>query len=131
MPLSGRVFPLCRDIRQRQVDQHCGRLVAGEMPLVPDRLADLAMQALDGVGGVQVFPHLRREGEKQDHLLPAPAQRAHNGGEAFAVGATSAPFNVDTNCLSVIRLLLIGISSQGYPARKLQLQNVSYWEAYD
>lgn len=69
------IFPLCRDVPQRQVDQLGGRLVAGEMPLVPDRLADLAAQTFDGVGGVQNLAHLGKEGEKRDHFLPPIVNR--------------------------------------------------------
>ena len=94
MPFPGWVFPLCRDVPQRQVDQLRGRLVAGEMPLVANRLADLAVQALNRVGRVQDLADLRREGEKRDHLLPAPAPTVHHGRVAFPVGAGFEPIQL-------------------------------------
>ena len=45
MPFLGWFFPLRGDVPQRQVDQLGRRLVAGEMPLVANRLADLAPAA--------------------------------------------------------------------------------------
>lgn len=61
------------------------------MPLVADRLADLAVQTLDYAGGAQNLAHLRREGEKRDRLLPAPAPTAHHRLVAFPVGAGLEP----------------------------------------
>ena len=94
MPFPGRVFPLRRDVPQRQVNHFRRRLVAGKMPFVANRLADLAVQALDGVGGIQILAHLRREGEKRDHRLPAPAPTVHHSRVTFPVGAGFEPIQL-------------------------------------
>ena len=71
MPFFRGFPPLGGDVPQRQVNQLGGRLVTREMALVPDCLADLAVQTLNSIGGVQDFAHLRGEGEERDHFLPA------------------------------------------------------------
>jgi hypothetical protein len=45
-------------------------LLNGKVVAHPHRLADLAVQALDGIGGVEDFAQLRRKGEARDHLFP-------------------------------------------------------------
>ena len=63
MLFPGWVIPLCRDVPQRQVDQLRGRLVAGKMPLVGNRLADLAVQGhhlIVEIGADELQPRLRQ-----------------------------------------------------------------------
>ena len=59
---------------------------------------------------------------------PSGEDAAHRGLTDLSAG-DSPPgprkFNIDTICVSVNRLLIVGASSQGYPARKLQFQTVS------
>ncbi len=83
-PLLGCSAPVGRDVAQRQPDQLGGRIVAGEMPARLDDLAQLAMQALDGVGGVDHAAHRRREREELDHTVPRPAPASHHGGVLLA-----------------------------------------------
>lgn len=52
MPLGWRSFPCRLDLPQREIDQFDRRLVAREVTLVADRLADPTVQTLDGIGGV-------------------------------------------------------------------------------
>ena len=73
MPFFRRSAPLRGDIPQRQVNELRGRLVAREVALVPDRLADLTVQTLDGIRCVPDFAQLQGEHETGDHFLPAPA----------------------------------------------------------
>ena len=57
------------------------------MPLVADRLADLAVQALDRVGRVDDLADLRREREERNHLLPLAAPAGDDRWVLLAPGA--------------------------------------------
>ena len=87
MPLPGGIFPLRRDIPQRQVNQLRCSFVAEELPLVANRVADLAAQAFNGVRRIEEFAHLEREGEKWNHILPAPAPTGDHRSVALTPGA--------------------------------------------
>lgn len=63
MPLLWRSLPLYLDVSQGQVDQLDCCLIARKVPLVPDRLPDLAVQRLDGVRHVDDLSHVRRGGK--------------------------------------------------------------------
>ena len=55
------------------MDQLDGRFVTREMTFVPDRLANLAVQALDGICGVDELSVLGGEGEERNDLPPLSA----------------------------------------------------------
>lgn len=74
------------DVAQGQPQELGGRLVAGEVPAGLDDLAQLHVQTLDGVGGVDHPAHLRREGEERDHVLPGPPPGLGDGGVLRAPG---------------------------------------------
>src|SRR3954452_16523484 len=57
----------------REVDELGGALFVGEVPAGLDRLADLAVQALDRVGGVDGAAQLVGQREERDHVLPGVA----------------------------------------------------------
>src|SRR3954467_8573725 len=57
----------------REVDQFGGGLFVGEVPAGLDRFADLAVQALDRVGGVDRAAQLVGQREEWDHVVPAGA----------------------------------------------------------
>src|SRR5690606_32301914 len=65
-------------------DQFARRLVARKMPFVADRLANLAVQRLDGVSRVDDLPDLRGEREERDDLRPAAAPARDDGGVLLA-----------------------------------------------
>src|ERR1700761_5781911 len=54
-------------------------LVGGEMPAAAHGGAERAVEALDGIGGVEDPPHLRREGKERDHLRPLPPPQRSDG----------------------------------------------------
>src|SRR3954449_10054767 len=66
-------LPLGVGLDDRQVDQLGRGLLVGEMPAGLDRLADLAMQALDRVGCVDGAAQLLGQGQERDHVLPGVA----------------------------------------------------------
>jgi hypothetical protein len=73
---------------------------------VPARLDDLAqpaVHALDGVGGVDHAAHLGREGEERDDAIPGPAPGCRDGGVALPPGAA----------LEVVQRLLCGLGAGG------------------
>src|SRR3954471_14241958 len=57
----------------REVDEFGGGLFVGEVPAGLDRFADLAVQALDGVGGVDGAAQLVGQAQKRDHVVPRRA----------------------------------------------------------
>jgi|GraSoi_2013_60cm_1033757.scaffolds.fasta_scaffold28454_1 hypothetical protein len=64
----GRIFPLLGDVTYRH--QLGRRFIAGKVPSVFEHLAQLHLQTLNGVGGVNDFADLSRIGEERDHLFP-------------------------------------------------------------
>ena len=74
-------LPLCRDIPQGQPDEFRGSLVAGKVPLVPNALANAAVQALDRIRGVKDLPHGRRESEKRNDPVPMASPALGYGGK--------------------------------------------------
>jgi hypothetical protein len=57
----------------REVDELGGGLFVGEVPAGLDRLADLAVQALDRVGGVDRAPEFVGQRQERGDVLPAGA----------------------------------------------------------
>src|SRR6202051_2858468 len=70
VPRNRWIFPARLHITQHQPDELGGSLFTGEVAAHPHRLADLSVKALDGIGGVEDFAQVRREGEERYHLLP-------------------------------------------------------------
>src|SRR6266540_3218567 len=70
----------------REPDQPQRGVVVGEVPACLDRLADLHVQALDGVGGVDDAADLLGEGEEGDDPLPGAVPDLQRGGARLAVG---------------------------------------------
>src|SRR5215218_6704906 len=66
-------LPLGVRADDREVDELGGGLLVGEVSAGLDRLPDLAVQALDRVGGVDRAAELVGEREERDHVLPAGA----------------------------------------------------------
>lgn len=85
MPRDQRILPLCGDVAQRQPDQLRSGLIVGEVAFVADALSDLAVQAFDGIGGVDHLAYWWGKREERDHLLPvsAPALRRKTGSETY------------------------------------------------
>src|SRR4051794_39603605 len=54
-----------------EVDELGGGLFVGEVPAGLDRLADLAVEVLDAVGGVHHAPQVGRQRQKRRQVLPA------------------------------------------------------------
>ena len=52
LPFLGRAAPVGGDVAQGQPDEFAGRVVAGEVAARLDDLAQPAVHALDGIGGV-------------------------------------------------------------------------------
>lgn len=71
-PLALGIFPVLTDAAQDQIEQLEGGLVIGEMPAAANGGSQGAVEAFDRVGGVEDPPHLGREGEERDHLIPLP-----------------------------------------------------------
>src|SRR4051794_3792606 len=69
-------LPLGVGLDDREVDELGRGLFVGEVPAGLDRLADLAVQALDRVGGVDRASELVGQREERDHVLPTGAPRA-------------------------------------------------------
>src|SRR3954470_22515580 len=67
------LLPLGVGADDRQVDELGGGLLVGKVPAGLDRLADLAVQALDRVGRVDRASELVGEREERGHVLPAGA----------------------------------------------------------
>src|ERR671932_1796904 len=67
----------------REVDELGGGLFVGEVSAGLDRLADLAVQALDRVRGVDGAAELVGQGEERDDVRPAGAAGVDGGGVAL------------------------------------------------
>ena len=87
LPVVRRAAPVGGDVAQRQPDQLGGRIVAGEVAARLDDLAQLRVDALDGVGGVDHLAHRRREREERNHVVPGAAPGGRDGGEFLTPGA--------------------------------------------
>src|ERR1700719_2423987 len=70
VPRNRWIFPARLHITQHQPDELGGGLLTRKVAAHPHRLADLRVKALDGIGGVEDFAQVRREGEERYHLLP-------------------------------------------------------------
>ena len=81
MPRDRWILPLRRDVTQRQPNQLGRRFVTREATFVADALSDLAVQTLNGVGGVEHLAHLWGESEERNHLLPVSKPALSDGGE--------------------------------------------------
>ena len=81
------VSPLGGDVAQSQPDQLSGSLVVGKAPLIANGLAHAAVQALNGVGGIDELAHRCAEGKERDDLLPAPSPALRHGREPLALRA--------------------------------------------
>ena len=55
-----------------QIDQLCRGIVGWKAAACFGSFADDAVQAFDGVGGVDDFTHRWWEGKKRDNFLPCP-----------------------------------------------------------
>ena len=101
MLLSGYVFPVRGDVPQRQANQLRCPLVAGEMPLVANRLADLAVQALearvrDFDSGVRPLPDPDWDGE-----MPSFGVRLYAIGRVLPNPDISIPYLLSAStCIS-------------------------------
>src|SRR6185437_13013017 len=71
MPLPRRPLPFLGDLAQLQPDQLQRRRLVREMAPCPYRAADRAVEALDGIGGIDHSPHFLRKGKKGNDLRPA------------------------------------------------------------
>jgi hypothetical protein len=69
LPISACTVPISRDVAQCQPDQLGGRIIRWEVPACLDDLAQPGVNALDGVGGVDHPPDVRREGEERNHRV--------------------------------------------------------------
>ena len=87
LPLLRRPLPFRLDLAQSQEDQLDRRVIAREVLLVADGLAHLAVQTLDGVGGVEDLADLGREREEGDDLLPLAPPAGDDGRVLLAPGA--------------------------------------------
>src|SRR5258707_3598509 len=74
-----RIFPARLHITQHQPDELGGGLFTRKVAAHPYRLADLRVKALDGIGGVEDFTQVRREGEERYHLLPVAPPALRDG----------------------------------------------------
>lgn len=66
--VTGGIFQSFSILRKEQ--QLAGCIIAGEVAAILDDLAQLHVQAFDGVGGVNNFAHLGRIGKEWDDLFP-------------------------------------------------------------
>src|SRR5690606_32244156 len=82
-PLPYAAPALAHDVAQGQPDQLGSRVIAGEVPPGLDDLAQLAVQTLDGIGGVDQPAHRWREGKERDDPVPGPAPSGHHRREAL------------------------------------------------
>src|SRR6266566_922740 len=62
--------PAAADVAHAEVEQLQQRVVVGEVPTVLRDLAQLVVDALDRVGGVEDVADLGREREERDHVFP-------------------------------------------------------------
>src|SRR3954453_3801927 len=69
------LLPLGVGAHDREVDELGGGLFVGEVPAGLDRLADLAVQALDRVGRVDGLAQLVGQGHERHDVLPRGAPR--------------------------------------------------------
>ena len=65
---------LASGVDDGEVDELGGGLFVGEVPAGLDRLADLAVQRFDGVGGVDRAAQLGGQREERDDVLPGARQ---------------------------------------------------------
>src|SRR3984893_17649137 len=63
VPRNWGIFRAGLYITQHQPDEFGGGLFTGKVAAHPHRLANLGVKALDGIGGVEDFAQIRREGE--------------------------------------------------------------------
>ena len=93
-------------VHDRQPEELDGSVVGGEMPTIFDDLAELVVQALDAVGGVDQFAYGGRERQEGGEALPgvgedldagrvAPSQRAVPELEQRGFGGFGAGGGVD------------------------------------
>jgi FkbM family methyltransferase len=85
-PLTRWHFPLFLRSVQDQVEELGGGIVAGEVASGPDGAAQLGIQGLDRIAGVDDPPDVVREGEERDDLGPGPPPALADGGIAGAPG---------------------------------------------
>ena len=85
-PLTRWHFPLFLRSVQDHIQQFCCRLVAREVPPGPDSPAELGVEGLNRVGGVDDPADLVREGEEGDHFAPGTSPALADGGIALAPG---------------------------------------------
>lgn len=71
------------DVAQGQPDQFGGRIIIGEVTSGLDDLAQLTVQAFNGVGGVDQLAYGRWESEERDHPIPGAAPGGHDVGKAL------------------------------------------------
>src|ERR1700738_5335050 len=91
VPRNWRIFPARLHITQHQPDELDGGLFTGKVAAHPYRLADLRVKALDGIGGVEDFTQVRREGEERYHLLPVAPPALSDGQIFLPPGAGQNP----------------------------------------
>lgn len=68
LSVMGGPAPFCRVIAQHQPDQFSGSIIAREMPPGLDNFAQLRVDVLDGVSGIDHTAHDRRKGKKRGRL---------------------------------------------------------------
>src|SRR5260221_8946218 len=96
LPSYWWIFPLLSDVAYRQINQLGRRFIAGKVPSGFEHLAQLHVQTLNGVGGVNDFADLSPIGEERDHLFPDSSPALHDRGEFFAplaIGNLLQPFS--------------------------------------
>ena len=71
-PFALGILPVVAHTAQDQIQQFDRRLVGREVASAANGGAQCAVEALDRIGGVDDPPHLWREGEERDHLIPLP-----------------------------------------------------------
>lgn len=76
-------------LRSTQPDQLGGGLIVGEVAARFDDLAQLHVDALDGVGRVDDLAHGWREGKKRNHPIPGIAPGSAYGGKFCPQGPCS------------------------------------------
>ncbi len=84
LPISASTVPVGRDGAQGQPEQFCGRLVSREVDLRLIDLAQSGVDALDGIGGVDHSPDVRRECEPRNHLVPGSPACSYHGQKLLA-----------------------------------------------
>src|SRR3978361_535413 len=72
-PFALGILPTIAHTAQDQIQQFGRCLVGREVSAAANRGAQCAVEALDRIGGVNDPPHLWREGEERDYLIPLSA----------------------------------------------------------